>query len=483
MRKIARQMTNVFLALRLSALFGLFFIVTCCLFGHLVFGQTDTIPKHRIGSIQINGLRHTRSPIVQRELLFKVGDLRSQQEMKHQLIESKYLIQNTNLFAEINLKAEQDSLGEWQVRIELREKWMIYPLPKFNLLDRNFNEWWYTFNGDLDRIVYGIQVTHLNVSGRADPLTFRWYNGFNRTWSLSYVQPNIDEHMRNGISIGASFIDHRVLSYKTGFDNRLMQLQSNQPLRNTISASFTLRHRNLLYNRSFFTAQISRIHVSETVLDTSKNPSYLNSGSSTVWFPDISYSWQHLHVDNINFPLKGNAYGINITKRGVGWNGNLNMLSIDGYWKKYRPLPRDFFLRLQVAGLVKLPFEQPYYNQRALGYGDYMLSGLDRYVIDGVASLLVKSSISRKLFSIELPNPLQMRQLRRIPLQVYLRGFTHQGTSYLPQGELFKMNNRWLYTGGFGIDLISVYDVRFALDYSFNQFGENGLFLHIRNFF
>jgi hypothetical protein len=188
-------------------------------------------------------------------------------------------------------------------------------------------------------------------------------------------------------------------------------------------------------------------------------------------------------VDNINFPLKGNAYGINITKRGVGWNGNLNMLSIDGYWKKYRPLPRDFFLRLQVAGLVKLPFEQPYYNQRALGYGDYMLSGLDRYVIDGVASLLVKSSISRKLFSIELPNPLQMRQLRHIPLQVYLRGFTHQGTSYLPQGELYRMNNRWLYTGGFGIDLISVYDVRFALDYSFNQFGENGLFLQIRNFF
>ncbi len=476
-------MANIFFIRRLSIFIRLIAFLICLSNAQMGFAQTDSLLKRRIGSIQINGLKHTRSNIVQRELLFREGEQLSKNEIEQQLAESKYLIQNTNLFAEINLKAEPDSSGEWRVQIDLREKWMLYPLPKFNLLDRNFNEWWYTFNGNVNRIVYGIQLTHLNLTGKADPLSFRWYNGFNRTWSLAYFQPNIDVHMKNGVALGASFTDNRVLSYKTGYDNQLIQLQSDQPLRNTISASITLRHRNLLYNRSFFTAQISRMQVSNSVLDSAYNPSYLNTNSNTTWFPDISYSWQHLHVDNINFPLKGSAYGFNISKRGFGWNGNLNMLSIDGYWKKYQPLSNEFYLRLQCAGLLKLPFEQPYFNQRALGYGDYMLSGLDRYVIDGVASLLLKASISRKLFSVDLPNPLRMRQLTKIPLQLYLRGFTHQGTSYLPNGTLFKMNNRWLYTGGLGLDLISVYDVRFALDYSFNQFGENGLFLRFSNFF
>ncbi len=40
-----------------------------------------------------------------------------------------------------------------------------------------------------------------------------------------------------------------------------------------------------------------------------------------------------------------------------------------------------------------------------------------------------------------------------------------------------------LYTAGFGIDLVTFYDLSFKLDYSFNQLGQNGLFLHIRNDF
>jgi hypothetical protein len=66
---------------------------------------------------------------------------------------------------------------------------------------------------------------------------------------------------------------------------------------------------------------------------------------------------------------------------------------------------------------------------------------------------------------------------------MYLRIFTHHGYSYLPGGNQYLMNNRWLYTAGIGLDLISLYDMRFGLDYSFNQFGEKGLFLQWRNFF
>lgn len=483
MGKIGKSINENDITIRLISVCTLSFI---CLFFSIQSWaqfQSDSVQRYHVGSIQIDGLKHTRPKIVQRELTFKQGDLLSKKALDLLMDESKFLIQNTNLFAEIILNATLDSNSKWSINVKLTEKWLIYPLPKFNLMDRNFNEWLYNFDGDVNRIVYGIQLTHLNLTGRADPMTLKWYNGFTRTISISYLQPNIDSRMKNGIGVGASFTDNRLLSYRTGFDNQLQQLKAVEGLRKTYSGSLTLRHRNLLYNRSYLSIQLSRVEVSNIVLDSSYNPTYLNTKSNCVVFPDISYSWQHLHVDNINYPLKGNAYGFSIVKRGLKWEGGINMLSLDTYWKKYIPLRRDFFLQWQYNGQLKLPFRQPYFNQRALGYGDYMLSGLDRYVIDGVASSLLKTSLIRKVVSVNLPNPFRMNRQTNIPLQIFLRGFTHQGFSYLPEGQLYRMNNRWLYTGGLGIDLISLYDVRFALDYSFNQFGENGLFLQIRNFF
>ena len=35
-----------------------------------------------------------------------------------------------------------------------------------------------------------------------------------------------------------------------------------------------------------------------------------------------------------------------------------------------------------------------------------------------------------------------------------------------------------LYSGGFGIDILTFYDINLKIEYSFNQLNENGLFLH-----
>ena len=39
------------------------------------------------------------------------------------------------------------------------------------------------------------------------------------------------------------------------------------------------------------------------------------------------------------------------------------------------------------------------------------------------------------------------------------------------------------YTGGFGIDILTLYDLNLRLEYSFNQLNENGLFLHTKGGF
>lgn len=57
------------------------------------------------------------------------------------------------------------------------------------------------------------------------------------------------------------------------------------------------------------------------------------------------------------------------------------------------------------------------------------------------------------------------------------------GYSYnknFPQNSLV---NRMLYTAGAGIDIVTLYDVVFRFEYSCNQLGQKGLFLHFKNDF
>ena len=46
-----------------------------------------------------------------------------------------------------------------------------------------------------------------------------------------------------------------------------------------------------------------------------------------------------------------------------------------------------------------------------------------------------------------------------------------------------KFDRQVNFVGGAGIDIVTFYDLSFKFDYSFNQLGQNGLFLHIRNDF
>jgi len=57
------------------------------------------------------------------------------------------------------------------------------------------------------------------------------------------------------------------------------------------------------------------------------------------------------------------------------------------------------------------------------------------------------------------------------------------GYSYSPtyKGNLF--NNQLMHTWGVGLDVVSIYDFVFRFEYSVNQLGENGLYLHAHSDF
>ena len=113
-----------------------------------------------------------------------------------------------------------------------------------------------------------------------------------------------------------------------------------------------------------------------------------------------------------------------------------------------------------------------------MGYGDYNLRGLEYYVVDGSISAVGKLTISKKIFQTMIPIPIKNKLITSIPLSVFTKAYTDVGYAYNKNDFNTQLNNKVLYTGGFGFDIISLYDMKVSIEFSVNQMNEKGIFLH-----
>jgi hypothetical protein len=95
-----------------------------------------------------------------------------------------------------------------------------------------------------------------------------------------------------------------------------------------------------------------------------------------------------------------------------------------------------------------------------------------------VAAATANYTLSKKVVSFRIPMPFKIKAVPYIPISVFAKTYTDIGYSYIPNQYNTRLNNRFLYTGGFGIDILTLYDIAIKVEYSFNQLGEKGLFLH-----
>ncbi len=130
----------------------LLFFTLLLSFSLTAFGQQ----KMPIERIEITGNTKTKFYIILRELSFVKGDSLNAQQLGAAMIQGKQLLMNTQLFVDVKI----DTLtyqDQWQIRVQVKERWYLLPLPYFRLVDRNFNQWWVDQNRSLDRVNYGVK--------------------------------------------------------------------------------------------------------------------------------------------------------------------------------------------------------------------------------------------------------------------------------------------------------------------------------------
>lgn len=447
--------------------------------------QVDSTAMLVIHSVEISGNKKTKKYIIEREMRFKAGDTIPAAKLYEKLERSRELIYNTNLFAEVVLTPRFISGNGISVSVTVRERWYIYPTPQFQLSDRNLNEWIERYNADLNRVTYGLKFAHYNLSGRRDHLRVYLLNGFGRNISFIYSAPYSNRKLTEGFSVAGGFSQSRAAIYRTNINNLALRYSRTDRdfVRESFFATGSYISRKGFYKRHIFSIGYAYNKVEDSVV-TKYNPSYYNNDEKNhVGFAELGYGFQYIRTNNINYPLTGKTYALSVIKRGFGFTGGINMLTLSGTYNRYLSLGKNWYHSFNGVARIKLPFRQPYINQAAMGYDDFYLRGLENYVIDGVASFMVKYTLKKKLLAFDIPVPIKNKFVPKIPFQFFAKAFGDAGYSYNKSGPDTRLGNRLLYTGGFGLDILTLYDINFSLEYSFNQLGEKGLFLHARGGF
>jgi hypothetical protein len=100
-----------------------------------------------------------------------------------------------------------------------------------------------------------------------------------------------------------------------------------------------------------------------------------------------------------------------------------------------------------------------------------------------VATVLIKTTLKKKLTEFNIPIPFKLKSLSYIPFTIFAKTYGDIGYAFNKKEFATNLNNRLLYTGGFGIDILTFYDINLRLEYSFNQLNQKGLFLHTQSGF
>lgn len=450
----------------------------------LLYSSREEIPLTQpdvlftVKDIRIEGNKRTRNSAIYRELSFAAGQEMALNKLADELSESRKRLMNTGMFLDVTVTLNSLRGYEAYVKIELRERWYIYPMPFLKMVDRNFGQWMRDKDMDFRRVNYGVKFSHKNATGRNDRASLNFTNGYTKAISFSYQNLFLDKKMKWSASMGAALGQNKEINYKTE-GNKQLSFKDEDFVYSYFNTFAEVRYRPAIYTTHRFGFRYSSLTVDDTIM--SINPSY-SFNHRKVRQPELYYNIDYFNVDFIPYPTKGLIVNASISKRGL--QRPLNMWQLQVKTAASWPITPKSFFNLRSSGMLKLPFKQPDLNKAMIGFNDMYLQGYEYFVIDGVAGAYSKATFARQLFSTDIGiKSERFRRLNHIPFKAYAKVYGNMGYVYNPRPGNNPLANQMLFSGGVGLDIITFYDFIIKLEWSFNQIGQNGLNLHRRDYF
>lgn len=458
-------------------------ILLCiCSIGFAVLSaQSDLV---FIDQITMEGNDQTREEIILRELKFRVGDTIAISRLDQVLEESEQLVMNTGLFnsANITIKNWRGVDNHVHLHLVLAETWYIYPVPIFELADRNFNVWWVEQNHSLQRINFGIEFTHLNFTGQKDRIKLTAKYGYTRSYSMNYTLPYINKSQTLGVSAKVSFARNREINYAS-VDNKQSFYKDEDAkfLYQRFVAGMVFSYRPGFH--LFHDLDISyRQNWIDEIIAEELNPDFFLEGRKLQRALSMTYRFAYDRRDVRAYPLQGSYFTAEAQKVGIGFFGDQDALNLHLRYNYYHPISEKWSSGFRLGS--KFSFirkRQPFNDYRALGYSQNNLYGYEFYIVNGMDMGIGRGFLRYQLLqkNIEFGKIVPIPAFRKMPVKVYLS--LNQGAGYINDPFTKDVNpfaNRLLWGGGIGLDIVLFYDKVFQIQYSYNHLWEKGVFLH-----
>ncbi len=447
--------------------------------------QAQQLDYAIIDSIHIVGNKKTKDRVIMREIRFTPGQRVPLQQLADLLRDSELLLMNTGLFTHVKIsyrswKAVDNHI---QLQIDVTENWYIYPAPLFELADRNFNVWWVDQNRSLDRVKIGMEFAHLNFTGNNDRLKVGFKYGYTRSYSMSYRLPYINKQQTLGLFTYLSFARNREINYLTEDNKQLFYGEEDTFIDQRFKAEMALTFRPELRVFHEFIFSFSQERVSQTI-SQELNPFFFANQKALQRFFTFAYNFTSEQTDIKFYPLRGHKIEARFEKDGLGFFSDRSGLFVTAGYSKFIPLSDRWNLALRFKGKTSLIRERQSYTaraNRALGFSSDFLRGFELYIVDGLDMAYMKSSLRFRLFEnkINFGKLMPIKAFKIVPIKLF---FSINGDTGYVNDPFVKdtnpLNNRMLYSGGIGLDILVFYDKVFQIQYSFNDLSESGLFLH-----
>ena len=456
-------------------MFNFFRFLFLSLFSILFF-SANLKAQVRINTIQVEGNKRTKNYILLRELPYHVGDQINKDSLNFLNTLSQQQLFNTSLFLSVNVTSVYPLINDSSIvdiQIKVKERWYFIPKPYFKWVDRNFNQWWSEQNRSLDRVNYGITFSQKNATGNNDQLVLGFIRGYTQQNIIRYQLPFFDKNLKYGIGGGWQNYDQKEINYTTEKDRQVFA-KTNDVVRKGYRANVNLTYRPNLFERHSLQLGYGKEELSDSGFLI--QPKFLASHKKVMTYGDITLGYTKIAFDYNAYPTKGAGTELVLFQR---FSKGAPFTSIQFRKLKAHSFSKQNFIFIESNSQVKFLPNYNYLDSRLMGYGNLQMNGLEYYVVDGNAATILKTAFHHSLGSITVKNPLTQKFLPEVKYDFWIRVFSNLGYVYSDRpSNTNKLSNTLIRTAGIGLDVISIYDFVLKIDYSVNQLGDKGVYLH-----
>lgn len=439
----------------------------------------DTIYIRNIG---FEGNFKTKPELIKREIPLQEGDTLALADLNNRLNLTRQFLINLFLFNSVTITVVKVEGPYVDININMQERWYIWPIPIFELADRNFNQWWLT--KDLSRTNYGFYMSAYNIRGVNETMKVTFVQGYTHRYEFDYKFPYINKSK----TLGLNFNIKRTSNKEVWYDTRGSKLQffsdsTNFNIRRfSTTAGFNIKPKYRITNR--IDVGYSNIKIGDTILTESLNPDYLKTGNVQKAI-ELSYTHIRDFRDYKGYPLTGFFLKSELKNVGLDLMKGQNIVSLTTQYSKYHWFGRKYYGSFQLKGKVSNRDDQPYNQLQALGYKD-IVRGYELYVIDGQHYGLFKGAVKRALLPQKefFVDKIPAKQYKIFPVAAYINLFYDMGyvsSTYNKNNQGIDenyLNNSLLLGYGVGLDFVFYYDRVFRFEYTINKETTSGLYVH-----